>query len=122
MKIALDNTDWMQYHANYSNTTQKPNLKETEMKTETTMAKIIAEIRTVACIDDVDAEAIEKIVQDELNEYCRMLDSYYWEEHYNKYCNGISSVRDDAYDEGHSDGYDDGYENGYADCNAQKSY
>ena len=94
------------------------------------IAKIMAAIRTRACIDDVDAEAIEKILQDELIEECRMLDSYYWEEHYNKYCNEISSVRTGAYDAGHSDGYDDGYEhgydtgyeNGYADCNDQKFY
>ena len=62
-------------------------------------AKIMAEIRTRACIDDVDAEAIEKILKDE-----------------------IFSARSIAYDAGHSDGYGDGYENGYADCNAQKSY
>ena len=76
------------------------------MNTKTTMtdflestAKIMAEIRTRACIDDVDAEAIEKILKDALVEYYH-----------------------EAYDAGHSDGYDDGYENGYADCNAQKSY
>ena len=51
------------------------------------ITKIIAEIRTIACIDDVGAEAIEKILQDELNEECRMLDSYYWEEYYNEYYN-----------------------------------
>ena len=97
------------------------------MKTETIttpnftrrVANIIAELRTIACIDDVDAEAIEKILQDELTEECRMLDSYYWEEHYNAYCNEISSVRNGAYeagyDEGHSDGYADGYDVGYDD-------
>ena len=79
------------------------------------IANIIAEIRTIACIDDVDAEAIEKILQDELNEECRMLDSYYWEEYYNTYRNEISSAQHRAYDEGHSDGYADGYDIGYAD-------
>ena len=73
------------------------------------IAKIIAEIRTVACINDVDAEAIEKIVQDELNEECRMLDNYYWVEYHNKYCNEISSVRTGAYEAGYGEGYDDGY-------------
>ena len=73
------------------------------------IAKIIAEVRTIACIDDVAAEAIEKILQDELTEECRMLDSYYWEEHYNKYCNEISSVRTGAYDAGYDEGYADGH-------------
>ena len=68
------------------------------------ITNIIAEIRTVACIDDIDAEAIEKILQDELNEECRMLDSYYWEEYYNMYCNEISSARTGAYDAGFADG------------------
>ena len=73
------------------------------------IANIIAEMRTVACIADVDAEAIEKILQDELNEECSMLDSYYWEEHYNNYCNEISSVRTGAYDAGYDEGYADGH-------------
>ena len=115
MKIALDNTDWMQYHANYSNTTQKPNLKETEMNTITTpnfmdrTAKIMEEIRTRACIDDVDAEVIEKILQDELNEYCRMLDSYYWEEYHNKYCDEVHSIRNGAYEAGYDEGYSESH-------------
>ena len=72
------------------------------MNTKTTMtdfmnstAKIMAEIRTRACIDDVDAEVIEAMLKDALNEY---------------------------YDAGHSDGSDDGYENGYADCHAKYGY
>ena len=73
------------------------------------IAKIIAEVRTIACIDDVDAEAIKKILQDELNEECRMLDSYYWAEYNNKYCNEISSVRNGAYDAGYDEGYADGH-------------
>ena len=79
------------------------------------ITKIIEEMRTVACIEAVDAEVIEKILQDELNEECRMLDSYYWEEYYNTYRNEISSAQHRAYDEGHSDGYADGYDIGYAD-------
>ena len=52
----------------------------------------MAEIRTRACIDDVDAEAIEKILKDE-----------------------IFSARNKAYDDGHSDGFADGYDVGYED-------
>ena len=73
------------------------------------IANIIAEIRTITYIDDVDAEVIEKILQDELTEECRMLDSYYWEEYYNEYYNEISSARGIAHDDGHSDGYADGH-------------
>ena len=73
-------------------------------------ANIIAEIRTVACID-VDAEAIEKILQDALKEYYDELDGYYEEEYYI----AISSARSIAYDEGHSDGYAEGYDVGYDD-------
>ena len=83
------------------------------------IANIIAEIRTRACIDDVDAEVIAGILKDALNEECRMLDSYYWEEYYNKYCNEMSSAHRIAYDEGHSDGYADGYDIGYDDCHAK---
>ena len=50
-------------------TQQKPNLKETEMKTKTIKtpnfmgkaAKIVEEIQTQTCIDDVNAGIIEKI-------------------------------------------------------------
>ena len=73
------------------------------------IANIIAEFRTRACIDDFDAEVLEKILQGELTEACRMLDSYYWEEHYNNYCNEISSVRNGAYDAGYDEGYADGH-------------
>ena len=85
------------------------------MKTETTMAKIMAEIRTVACIDDVDAEAIAGILQDALKEYYDELDGYYEEEYYI----AISSARSIAYDEGHSDGYADGYDVGYDDGHSE---
>ena len=69
------------------------------------IANIIAAMRTVACIADVDAEAIEKILQEELDGYCQMLDGYYWVEYHNKYCNEISSVRTGAYEAGYDDGY-----------------
>lgn len=102
----------------------EPNLKETEMNTIKTpnftrrITKIMVAIRTRACIDDVDAEAIEKILQDELIEECRMLDSYYWEEHYNNYCNEISSVRTSAYEAGYDEGYADGHSGGYSESHS----
>ena len=79
------------------------------MKTKTIMppqfrdraAKIMVDVRNRTCIDDVDAEVIRKILQDELEEECRMLDCYYWEEYYNE----LDSARNAGYD----DGYDDGY-------------
>ena len=75
------------------------------------IARTIAKIRASTCIDDVDAEVIEELLQDELNEYCMMLNGYYEEEYYN----AISRARNSAYD----DGYDVGYDNGYADCHAK---
>ena len=74
-------------------------------------AKITAEIGTKTCIDDIDAEVIEAILQASLNEYCTMLDEYYIEE----YHNAISRARNIAYDDGYDDGYDVGYDNGYSD-------
>ena len=78
-----------------------------KMKTETgtpsfknMAARIIAEIRTITPIADVDAEAIKKILQGELEEECRMLDCYYWEEYYNE----LYSARSKAYDEGYAAG------------------
>ena len=81
-------------------------------------AKIIAEVHTRTFIDKIDAEAIEKILQDELIEECRMLDSYYWEEHYNNYCNEISSVRTSAYEAGYDEGYADGHSGGYSESHS----
>ena len=73
------------------------------------IAKIIAEVRASTCIDEIDAEVIEAILQDSLNEYCTMLNEYYEEE----YHIAISSARSKAYDDGHSDGHSDGYDMGY---------
>ena len=64
-------------------------------------AKILADVRTRTCIDDVDAEVIEEILQDKLNEECRMLNGYYWEEYYNE----LTSAEHRAYGEGYYDGY-----------------
>lgn len=71
--------------------------------------KIIAEVRNRTCIDDVDAEAIKELLQDALNEYCRMLDGYYEEEYYN----ALNTARNSAYDAGYDDGYAVGYDVGY---------
>ena len=56
--------------------------------------RLIAELRTRVCINDVDAEAIEELLQDD-------------------YYIAISSARNEAYYEGHSDGYARGYDDGY---------
>ena len=68
-------------------------------------AKIMAEIRTRACIDDVDVEVIEAILQDALKGYYNELQDYYEEE----YHNALNSARSRAYDAGYEDGYEEGY-------------
>ena len=78
------------------------------------IAKIIAEVRAKTCIDEIDVEVIEEILQDSLNEYFTMLDGYYEEEYYV----AVASARSEAYDDGHSDGYADGYDDGYDDGRA----
>ena len=72
-------------------------------------AKIIAEIRNRTCIDDVDAQIMEEILQASLNEYCMELEGYYEEEYYI----ALSSARSKAYDIGYDDGYNDGYSESY---------
>ena len=89
------------------------------MKTETIttpdfmgrIAKITEEVRARTCIDEIDTEIIEAILQASLNEYYTMVNEYYEEEYYI----AISSARSKAYDDGHSDGYADGYDVGYDD-------
>ena len=97
-------------------------------------AKIIAEVRNRTCIDTIDTEVLEEILQYELNEYYYELDEYYIndfynevsrahrtgydEGHYEGYIAGKSSSEGDvanAYDDGYSLGYDDGYSLGYDD-------
>ncbi len=46
------------------------------------IAKIMTEVRTRTCIDGVDTEVLEDILQDMLIEECRILASYYEEEYY----------------------------------------
>ena len=75
------------------------------------IAKIVEEVSARACVDKIDTEVLEDILQDSLNEYCTLLNGYYEEEYYI----AISSARSKAYDDGHSDGYADGYVVGYLD-------
>ena len=88
----------------------KPNYTVTTPNFMVKTAKIIAEVRARTCIDDVDAEVIEEILQNELTEYYRMLAGYYEEEYYN----AIASARTSAYDNGYADGYDIGYDEGHS--------
>ena len=62
-------------------------------------AKIMAEIRNRAHINDVDTKVIEAIVKDAINEY------YY-----------------DGHSDGYEPGYEHGYEHGYDDGHAKKHY
>ena len=87
-------------------------------------AKIIADIRTSTntCIDDVDAEVIEEILNAALKEYCSMPDGYYYDGYYDAgyydgYRDGKSSLEgdvDNAYDEGYALGYSEGYSDGHS--------
>ena len=65
-------------------------------------AKIIAEIRNRTCINNMDAQILEDILQAALNEYYMEVDEYYEEEYYI----AIEDVRASAYDNGFADGYD----------------
>ena len=65
--------------------------------------KIITEISVITDIDEVHAEVLEKLLQDELRAYYAELEDYYV---------AISSARNEAYYEGHSDGYARGYDVG----------
>ena len=58
-------------------------------------AKIIAEVRTRTCIDKIDTEVMEAILEE-----CYI---------------AIDQIQHRAYDEGHSDGYSLGYDDGYLD-------
>ena len=78
-------------------------MKTNEIKTpsfKNMTARVIAKIRTITSIAGVDAEVIEKILQDELEEECRMLDCYYCEEYYNELYSANSA--DDGHSESHS--------------------
>mgnify|MGYP003589283192 CR=1 FL=1 len=63
-------------------------------------AKIIEEIRNRTCIDKIDTDVLEDILQDELIKYHNEVFTY-----------GHSI----GYDDGHSDGYYEGYDAGQSD-------
>ena len=70
---------------------------------------IVEEVLLRTCIDDADAEVIEELILNALNEYYDELNEYYEEEYYNE----VSRARNASYDDGHSDGYEEGYADGY---------
>ena len=70
------------------------------------IANIIAEVHTRTCMDKIDTEILENILQEELYEY------------YNEvltYGHNLEEAVDSAYEEGYSLGHDDGYGDGYKD-------
>ena len=78
------------------------------------IAKIVEEVSARACVDKIDTEVIEAILQASLNEYCTMINEYYAEEYHNE----LSRARNSSYDDGYDDGYDVGYDNGYSDSHS----
>ena len=72
-------------------------------------AKIIAEVRNRTCIDTIDTEVLEEILQYELNEYYYELDEYYINDFYNE----VSRAHRTGYDEGNSEGYSEGHSEGH---------
>ena len=75
-------------------------------------AKIIAAVRTRTCIDELDTEVLEDIIQAELVEYYNEAYTYGHTTGYDDgYTAGKSSLEgdvDSAYDEGYALGYSDG--------------
>ena len=61
-------------------------------------AKIIAEVHIRTCIDKIDTEVLEDILQDELFEYHNEVLTY-----------GRNIGYEDGYEEGYSLGYDEGH-------------
>ena len=76
--------------------------------------KIIEEVSASTCIDEIEAEIIEVILQAALKEYYDALNEYYEEE----YHNALSRARNSAYDAGFDDGYEVGYDNGSSDSHS----
>ena len=69
------------------------------------IAKIIEEVHTRTCMDKIDTEVLEDILQEELYEY------------YNEvltYGHNLEEAVDSAYEVGYSLGYDDGQFDGYS--------
>lgn len=66
---------------------------------------IVEEVLLRTGIDGVDAEVIQELILNALNEYYDELNEYYEEE----YCNEVSRARNASYDAGYEDGYNDHY-------------
>ena len=64
---------------------------------------IVEEVLLRTGIDGVDAEVIEELILNALNEYYDELNEYYEEEYYNE----VSRARNASYDAGYEDGYND---------------
>ena len=76
---------------------------------------VIAEIRTRACINDVDAEAIEELLQAALKEYYDEVFTYAYDEGRDAGLKeGYTDGQDYGYSVGHSEGYSAGYELGHS--------
>ena len=73
-------------------------------------AKIIAEIRAITCIDDVDAEVLEELLQDELIKYHNEVFTYGHSIGYDDgYSDGLNEAVESAYDKGYALGYYEGH-------------
>ena len=77
-------------------------------------AKVIAEVRTRTCIDDVDAEVLEELLKDELIKYRNEVFTYghnigYDDGHAAGHKAGLDDAADNAYDEGYALGYSEGH-------------
>ena len=64
------------------------------------IAKIIADVHDRTCIDNVDTEVLEEILQGALKAYDDEQKEYYF---------------DDGYELGYSEGYENGFSDGYSD-------
>ena len=82
---------------------------ETIMTPELT--RLIAEIRTSACINGVNAVAIEELLKDAI---CSVRNSAYDDGRVDGYADGYDVGYEDGHDYGHSEGYASGYDDGYA--------
>ena len=81
-------------------------------------AKIITEVRTGTCIDELDTEVLEVLfdnLQEELNEYYNKVFTYARNIGYEDGSNdGYTAGEEAGYERGLHDGYDLGYDDGYA--------
>ena len=76
-------------------------------------AKIIEEVRARTCIDKIDTEVLEEILQDALIKYHNEVFTYAYDTGYDDgytvgHKAGLDDAVDNAYDEGYALGYSDG--------------